>query len=261
MKRNNQMQTSFKERLGRSTPLVGPLMTLPSPEVAEILARTGFDWLFVDLEHGGIDLRAARHILQAVDNRIPCVVRTPSLDEVWIKACLDLGPAGIILPQVRTPGDAREAIERCHYPPLGCRSVGIARAQGYGMDLERCLARANDHLALIVQIEHVDAVQNIDTIVSLEGIDALLVGPYDLSASMGAPGQIQSAEFQKAVARVAGAARRADIAMGIFGATPGAVKPYMDRGFGLLAVGTDTLLLGTAAKQLLTGLEENRRPG
>ena len=167
------MQTALKERLGRGTPLVGPLLTLPSPEVAELLARIGFDWLFVDLEHGGIDLKAARHILQTVDHRIPCAVRTPSLDPVWIQQCLDLGPAGIILPQVRTAADAREAIDLCRYPPQGCRSVGIARAQGYGMELARCLAQANGGLAVIVQIEHADAVQDIDAIVSLEGIDAL----------------------------------------------------------------------------------------
>ena len=240
------MNDHFKTKLVRGDLLVGTIITLPSPEIAEILSRSGFHWLFVDLEHGTLGIRDAQRILQAASST-PCVIRVPSNDEVWIKKALDTGPAGIMIPQVRSAADAAQAVRFCKYPPLGQRSVGIARAHGYGAQFETYVATANEGTAVIVQIEHIDAVDRIQEILGVAGIDGLFIGPYDLSASMGKTGQVDEPSVRKAIARVRRAAQQAGMPLGIFGATVEAVEPYIENGYTLVAVGMDSLLIGNAA--------------
>jgi len=240
------MNDHFKTKLVRGDLLVGTIITLPSPEIAEILSRSGFHWIFVDLEHSTLGIRDAQRILQAASST-PCVIRVPSNDEVWIKKALDTGPAGIMIPQVRSAADAAQAVRFCKYPPFGQRSVGIARAHGYGAHFETYVATANEGTAVIVQIEHIDAVDRIQEILGVAGIDGLFIGPYDLSASMGKTGQVDEPSVRKAIARVRRAAKQAGMPLGIFGATVEAVEPYIENGYTLVAVGMDTLLIGKAA--------------
>lgn len=247
------MTSTFKEKLTRGERLLGTLVTLPGPEIAEVMCLAGFDWLFVDLEHGAMSVREAQTVLAAAGDT-PCVVRVPANDAVWIKKCLDTGAAGIMVPQIRTAGDARDAVKWCKYPPAGERSVGVARAQGYGMLFAERVARANDEIAVILQIEHIDAVENLDAILAVPGIDALFVGPYDLSASMGKTGLISDPQVQSAIERVTRDAKRTGIALGIFGATAAAIRPHIDTGYTLVAVGIDTMVLGQAAQQIVDAL-------
>jgi 2-keto-3-deoxy-L-rhamnonate aldolase RhmA len=244
------MQKQFKIKLSRHDLLVGTIVTLPSPEITEILCGSGFDWLFVDLEHSALSIKDAQVILQTATPQVPCVVRVPSNDEVWIKKALDIGAVGIIVPQVRTAEEAEQAVRLCKYPPEGSRSVGIARAQGYGQKFQDYVLSANDETAVILQIEHLDGVDNLEKILSVAGIDCLFVGPYDLSASMGKTGLLNDPDVQNAILRVKNAAEQANIPLGIFGATAEAVKPYIDSGYTVIAVGIDTLLLGNAAKSI-----------
>lgn len=250
------MKGSFRSRLKRGETLIGTLVTLPSPEVAEILAEAGFDWLFIDMEHSPLDVREAQAILQAVRERCACVLRVPLNDEVWIKKALDIGASGIIVPQVNSQQEAERAVRFCKYPPQGCRGVGVARAQGYGACLQDYLDSANEEIAVIVQAEHMDSVNHVQEIVSVTGIDAVLVGPYDLSASMGRIGKVTDAEVQAAIARVKVACASAHMPIGIFAATAKAVKPFMREGYNLIAVGIDTLFLVEAANQLVRQLRE-----
>jgi 2-dehydro-3-deoxyglucarate aldolase len=249
------MQENFKEKLARHDLLVGTIVTLPSPEIAEIFCGAGFDWLFVDLEHSTLSIRDAQVVLQAAAPKVPCVVRIPSNDEVWIKKALDIGSAGIIVPQVRTAEEAQRAVRLCKYPPAGSRSVGIARAQGYGQKFQEYVASANDEIAIIIQIEHIDAVNNLEEILNVAGIDCLFVGPYDLSATMGKIGDSGHVDVQSAISQVTQCAQRAKMPLGIFGATVAAIKPYIDNGYTLIAVGIDTLLLGNAAQSITAAVK------
>ena len=249
------MSESFRHKLTRGDLLIGTIITLPSTEIAEIFCLAGFDWLFVDLEHSTLTIRDAQVILQTVAPEMPGVIRVPSNDETWIKRALDVGAAGIIVPQVRTVAEAERAVRLCRYPLEGLRSVGIARAQGYGAKFQEYVASANDETAVIIQIEHRDAVENIENILNVPGIDCAFVGPYDLSASMGKIGLITDPEVQKAISQVKQCADQATIPLGIFGATADAAQPYIRSGYTLIAVGIDTLLMGAAAKNITDSLK------
>jgi len=249
------MKPSFKENLIQHNLLIGTIITLPVPEIAEIFSATGFDWLFVDLEHSAMSIKDAQILLQAAAPQTPCAIRVPSNDDVWIKKALDIGAAGIIVPNVCTTQEAERAVRCCKYPPEGMRSVGIARAQGYGDKLQEYLSSANDDIAVIIQIEHINAVGNIQDLVKIRGIDGVFIGPYDLSASMGKMGQTTDTEVQNALSRVKQCAQQANIPLGIFGPTAEAVQPYIKDGYSLLAVGIDTLLLGNAGKTIMASLK------
>jgi 2-keto-3-deoxy-L-rhamnonate aldolase RhmA len=245
------MGESFVKRLKNGEALTGTIVSIPSPETAEVLALAGFDWLFIDMEHGAIDIPAAQNILQAADSITSCLIRIPSLEEVWMKKCLDIGASGIIVPHVMTAEDAKKAVDLAKYPPRGSRSVGIGRAHGYGKQFLEYMERANEDIAVIIQIEHKDAVENIDSIVKVPGIDALFIGPYDLSGSMGKTGQIDDAEVKDAISRVVKSARNADVPLGIFSVSAELGRQYKEEGFSLIVVGMDMIFLSGSAQLAL----------
>jgi 2-keto-3-deoxy-L-rhamnonate aldolase RhmA len=230
------------------------MVTLPSPEVTEVLASVGFDWLFLDAEHGALSARDLQALLQAAGPALSCVVRIPAVGEIPIKQALDVGAAGIIAPQVNSAATAEQVVGWAKYPPAGRRGVGVARAHGYGRRLADYLTTANERLAVIVQAEHIDAVGQIEAIVAVPGVDAVLVGPYDLSASLGRPGAVDHPDVVAAIDRVTAVCRQAGMPLGIFGVSAEAVRPYMAKGYTLIVAGIDTLLLGQAAHGLLTQL-------
>jgi 2-dehydro-3-deoxyglucarate aldolase len=232
------MKAPFRTRLKQKEVLLGTILTLPSPDLAEVLALTGLDWLFIDMEHSTLDAAAAQAVLQAVAGRLDCLIRVPLNDEVWIKKALDTGAAGIIVPQVNTVEEAELVVRYSRYPPQGARSVGLARAHGYGADLQGYLSRANHEVVVVVQAEHILAVQNIAAIVQVEGIDAILVGPYDLSNSMGLVGQVEHPEVQAAIARVRQVCQASSMPLGIFSTTIERAAAFKAQGYNLLAVST-----------------------
>lgn len=242
--------TTFRQRLLGGHQLLGTMITLNEPAVAEILSAIGFDWLFVDAEHGPFAISDLGGILQAAATT-PCLVRVPSADEASIKRTLDCGAAGIIVPQVNSAAVAERVVSYARYAPAGQRGVGLGRAHGYGLTFREYVESANDNIVVVVQAEHIEAVENIDSIVQVPGVDAVLIGPYDLSASMGKLGQITDPDVVGAIDRVTQACRSASIPLGIFGVTIDAIRPYIDRGYSLVIGSTDTLLLGQSAKQML----------
>lgn len=178
----------------------------------------------------------------------PCVVRIRDQSEASIKSALDSGAAGIIAPFVNTAEEAKRIVALCKYPPEGCRSVGVSRANGYGMQFQDYLRRANSETSVIVLVEHVDAVKNIESIVRVAGIDVVFLGPYDLSGSLGKPGEVNDPAVRSCLERVRQAASAAGIPLGIFGMTPDALEGLSAQGYTLLTVGIDTVFLGIAAK-------------
>ena len=250
------MPQRFKSRLTNGEKLIGTMITLPCASTAEILADVGFDWLFVDGEHGPLGTAEILSILQAVGDRIACIVRVPSDTEARIKQTLDMGATGIIVPQVNSAAQAENVVRYARYAPEGARGVGLGRASGYGMQFGDYMPAANDQTVVIVQAEHIESVDNIDSILKVPGIDAIQLGPYDLSASMGKMGQIDDAEVKQSIERVIVACQAANIPIGYFGVNPAAVQPYADRGCSLITVGVDTLFLGLAAKEQLAALRD-----
>ena len=250
------MNATFRSRLIKGETLIGTMITLPSPEIAEILAEAGYDGLWVDMEHSPMDTQDAQNILQAVGGRVECIFRVPLNDEIWIKKSLDSGAAGIIVPQVNSVEEAQRAVRFCKYPLQGSRSVGAARAQAYGARLQSYLDRANEDTAVIVQIEHIQAVRNVKGILAVPGIDAVIIGPYDLSASLGRMGDIDHPEVQDAIAQIQLACQQAGKPLGIFAVATERALKYAGSGFTLIVAGADIFLLSQAAKEAVSLLRK-----
>ena len=250
------MNLDFKHRLARRERLIGTLLTLPVPEFAEICVEAGFDWLFLDMEHGTLDVQDVQRIAQAVANRCACIVRMPANEEAWIKKVLDTGVDGIIIPHVNTVEQAQSAVRFSRYPPQGERSVALARAQRFGPGFQEYLATANERVALIVQAEHIDAVQNIGDIVNVPGIDAVLVGPFDLSASMNKPGQISDPQVQAAITRVKQACAHKHMPLAIFARDVMTGKRAFQDGFDFVAVGSEASHYFATMSQVVKALRE-----
>jgi 2-keto-3-deoxy-L-rhamnonate aldolase RhmA len=253
------MDKLFGERLRRGEYLKGTMLTLPCPAVAEVLAAAGFDWLFIDTEHGPFAIGDVAAVLQAVDHAVACVVRVPALDGVAIRQTLDLGAAGIIVPQINTAAQAEEVVRHARYAPQGARGIGLARAHAYGNDFAGYLSRANAEIAVIVQAEHIEAVENIDAIAAVPGVDAILIGPYDLSDSLGHTGDVEHPEVVAAIDHITQRCTIAKVPLGIFGMSSAAVMPYRQRGFSLIVAGVDVMLLADGASALASSLEAGGR--
>jgi 2-dehydro-3-deoxyglucarate aldolase/4-hydroxy-2-oxoheptanedioate aldolase len=249
------MNQPFRNTLKSGKTLISTIITLSSPQVGEILADAGFDWLFIDGEHAPYEIGKIQSILQAIGNKCPCVVRIPGHEDHFIKQVLDTGVDGIIAPMVNTPRIAEQIVESAKYPPSGNRGLGFGRAQGYGLGASDYINRANEDIAVIVQIEHVAAVQNLESILTVEGIDAVFIGPYDLSSSLGKPGQLDDPEVQDAIHRVRDICILRQKPVGIFAINVETAKPFMEQGYSLIVVGMDALMIGNSANDILTALK------
>ena len=245
------MDKLFRPRLKSGERLIGTMISLPSLEVVEIMASAGFDWLFIDAEHAQFGDLLVQRMLQVAGPGTPCLVRLADKDEVHIKKALDAGAAGIIAPMVNSASQAAEVVQMAKYPPLGKRGVGLGRAQGYGMQFAEYVGQANQQIVVVAQIEHIKAVENISAIVQVEGIDALMLGPYDLSSSMDLVGQVDHPDVVGAIDQVTNICQAAGMPLGIFGVSAEAVQPYIAQGYTLIIVGADGMLLGQGAAHLL----------
>lgn len=205
------MSKSLKNKLRRGEATLGSWITLANPAIGEILARAGYDWLVVDLEHSTMSMAEAGDLIRTIDlcGTSP-LVRLTSNDINQAKRVLDCGAHGLIVPMVNSAQDARQAVAATRYAPHGGRGVGLGRAQGYGNTFEQYLKWQATEPIVIAQIEHVAGVSAIDAILATEGIDGYIVGPYDLSCSMGIPGQFEKPEFLEALEAIKAGGRRAN---------------------------------------------------
>lgn len=243
------MDRSFSERLRTGEKLLGTIVTLPSPEAAELLSLCGFDWLFIDLEHGPADVLTAQRMLQAA--RCPCLVRPPDSSDASLKRVLDIGAAGVIVPGVQSAGEVERIVAACRYPPAGVRGVGAARAHAYGLHFKTYLTDANDEIVVVPQIEHVEAVKDIEAIAQVPGVAALLIGPNDLAASMGHLGDDRHSEVGVAIERVRSVCAEAGTRLGIYASSPDTAARWMGAGFTLVAIGTDVGMLRQRGQEIV----------
>jgi 2-dehydro-3-deoxyglucarate aldolase len=230
-------------------------MSMAHPSIAEILAMAGYDWVVIETEHTAIDVSEVLRMVIAIEQRgsIP-LVRLAWNDPIQAKAVLDSGAAGVLVPSINTKEDAQLAVKMTKYPPLGFRGVGLARAQGYGANFDEYIKNANSDGLLIVQIEHKDAVKNIEEILSVEGIDGTFIGPYDLSMSLGVPGQLSHPSVLEAQDKVLRATLAHGLIAGIHLVHPDTAanecKQTITKGYRFIALGTDILFLGDSARAL-----------
>ena len=233
------------------TPSLGSWITIGHPAVAEIMSAAGFDWLTIDLEHSAISIERAEELIRVIDlSGVKPLVRLSSNNSEQIKRVMDSGAHGIIVPMVKTEKEARQAIDAVHYPPLGNRSVGLARAQEYGVGFQKYFEWQKENAMVLVQIEHVEAVENIDAIFSVEGLSGYIVGPYDLSASMGIPGQFEHEKMLTALDRIKDSAEAHKIPSGIHIVEPDVdeLRKRVSQGYKFIAYGVDMRMLDIACR-------------
>ena len=231
---------------------IGSWIQIGHPTIAEIMASAGFDWLVVDLEHSAITLREAEDLIRVIDLKgVVPLVRLSSNNPEQIKRIMDAGSHGVIVPMVNSPEEAEVAVASVKYPAVGRRSFGLARAQGYGARFEEYLAWQREHSLVIVQIEHINAVNCLESILSVEGVDAYFVGPYDLSGSLGIPGQFDHPEFLKAMDRIPEIAKKCGIPGGVHIVEPDAeqLKKSIEQGNQFIAYGADIRMLDTICRE------------
>ena len=245
----------IKQKLQDKQPSIGTWMSMAHPSIAEILAMAGYDWVVVETEHTAIDVSETLRMIIAIEQRgsIP-LVRLAGIDPIQAKAVLDSGAAGVIVPMVNNKADAELAVAMCKYPPMGTRGVGLARAQGYGVEFDDYVKRANKDSLVIVQIEHIDAVNNIEEILSVPGIDGTFIGPYDLSMSLGIPGQLSHPDVVNAKEKVLQAVLKKGLAAGIHFVQPATAvsdcEAAVKAGYTFVSMGTDILFLGDSARAM-----------
>lgn len=243
-----------KKWLQSSGTKLGTILTIEHPVIMEIASLAGFDWLWIDAEHGRFNELSAATACAVNAGRVPVFVRLPDRSATVIKRYLDVGSDGIILPQVSSAEEVDQVARAALYPPRGERSVGIGRAQGYGAQFSECLREQT--YALVVQIETAAGVENAEEIIAHSAADAVIIGPYDLSGSFGIPGQIDAPQVLDAIAAVQRLCRKHRKPCGIFAATADKAKAYARSGFDLIAAGIDCNLLLTAFKSLAEAIRQ-----
>ncbi len=254
---------TLKEKLHKNIPTIGSWITIGDPSVAEIMARAGFDWLTVDLEHSAITLREARDLIRVIElSGVIPLVRVGANDPLIIKRVMDAGAHGVIVPMVNTREDAMRAVASVKYPPKGTRGVGLGRAQGYGFTFPKYKKWLDKESVVIVQIEHIDAIKNLEKILSVPGVDGSMIGPYDLSGSLGHPGESERKDVQDAISRYEAICKKMKKPMGFHVVQPDVekAKKYLAKGYTFLSLSFDALFLGLHARSVLGELKSKRTP-
>ena len=250
---------SFKTKLRNGILSLGTWITIPSTSVAEIICSAGFDWVAIDLEHSCMTTMDAQELIRVIDlkGKVP-LVRLSSNDEVLIKRVMDAGAHGVIVPMINTLEDTKHAYESIHYPPNGRRGVGLARAQKYGAGFKDYWEWLAKEAVLVVQIEHKNALGNLDQIFGSGLVDGYLIGPYDLSASLGIPGQFDHPDLIAALEKIAKAAEKHKVPRGIHlvEMDEKALKDKISAGYKLIAYGVDFRLLDSGYRTAIQQLEK-----
>lgn len=245
------MNADFKKRLNNLENLFGVLTTLPSAETAELMSRVGYDWLWIDLEHGAIDWPTAQVMAMAVGDKCASIVRVPANDPTLIKRTLDMGCDGVVIPMVNSAAEAEAAVAACKYPPQGIRSVGVGRAHDFGLTWAEYAAQANDRVTVFIQIEHIEAVNRVEEIISVTGLDGIFLGPADLAASMGLGVDMAHPEVVAAMAEVIRACRAKGLSVGSIYADAEQAKQALDQGCNVILLGSAEGYMWRGAQAML----------
>lgn len=244
----------LKRKLKNKQLTIGSWVTIGHQAVIDILAEAGFEWLTIDLEHTVIDYNETQILISYIQSHgMAALVRVTKNEEVVIKRVLDAGADGVIIPMICSQEEAVQAVSFAKYPPEGRRGVGLNRAQRYGFAFNEYREWVDRNLVVIAQIEHIDGVKNIESIINTEGIDGIIIGPYDLSGSLGIPGQYNDPKVKEALKKVEEACRTYKKSMGYHVIEPDSslVLEKQKAGYNFIAFSTDFLFMGrTAANEM-----------
>lgn len=247
-----------KKALREGKVVVGETITVPSAEVAANAAATGFDFLWIEMEHSPITLETAREMILATRGLKGVPFTRVPVNQPWLaKRVLDIGSVGVIFPFTSTPELARQAVAACKYPPAGIRGFapGLA-ASRWGMTVPEYVRWANENVVVVPIIEQKEAIDNIEAIAAVPGIDVLFIGANDLSYSLGVPGQLDHPLMQEAIAKVAAAAGKHGLPMGYPTSNPAQIKKLVGQGFRFFQASSELGLMQVGARQLLSGVKE-----
>jgi len=248
------MENKLRRALLKNELSVGTWIQIGHPAVAEILARVGYDWVCVDLEHGSIDIETLTDLFRAIEaNDAVPIARLPQNDPIWIRRSLDAGAMGLIIPMVNSSQEIESAIRYAKYPPRGERGYGYSRANSFGMDFEDYIAKANETIAIIAQIEHKDGIENIDSILQVQNLDGAFIGPLDLSGSYGKTGQLDCPEMRDALQRYLEACKKHRKCAGTHIVRPDerSIRNAINQGYKMIALGVDGVFLEMASMSAL----------
>ena len=254
--------SEWKRRLRNKEFLIGGHIFLPNPSLAEAMACFGYEFIWIDGEHGPFDKEQILAHITAVNGQgAGAFVRVTLNDPALIKPVLEMGPDGIIIPMVNTAAEAEAAMSACIYPPAGARGFGPRRASRYGtVSDQEYLASINEALVKLVQIEHKDAVDNINAILGVKGVDGVVIGPYDLSGSMGLMGQLEHPDVQERCRHVVTRCKAHGTPCGpsIGPANDGIIKFWLDLGADFVFCGDELTFLQMGSVATLAKLRALR---
>ena len=249
----------FREKIRSGQLCIGSDITFYDPAISELFGDVGYDFIWIDMEHNPLTLPdVTRHIMAVRGTSAAAFVRVPWNDPVLIKPVLELAPAGVIVPMIRSADEASLAVRSCKYPPKGIRGFGPRRANQYGLvKFESYLKMADHQTMVFIQIEHADAVRDLDAILNTPDLDGIAIGPMDLSASLGCTGQFDHPDFTRAVDVITEKVRETDLFFGISTGYLGeGVKDWLNRGIQWISYSTDLNNLLTSSKKYLQELRE-----
>lgn len=245
---------NLKELLKNNKPTIGSWLTIGHVSVAEIMAQRGYDWLTIDMEHSAVTLHELLPLISAIEGcGVAPLVRVGENNAYMIKRVMDLGAYGVIVPMVNTREDAVKAVQAVKYPPYGMRGVGLGRAQKYGFGFEKYKEWVYTDSVVIVQIEHIEAIHNLEEILSVEGVDGSIIGHYDLSGSLGKPGELENKEVMDAITHYEKVCAKMKKPMGfhVVQPNPHELQRYLDKGYIFLVASVDFLYLGKNCEEVL----------
>ncbi|WP_408960403.1 HpcH/HpaI aldolase family protein [Natrinema sp. 74] len=251
--------TNLNRKFRTATNIAGAWLSIGHPTVAEVTATHDFDFVLIDTEHTPLSLETVQEMsrgVDAADGETETIVRVPSDDPVRIKRVLDIGVAGIMVPMIETAAEARDVVRAVSYPPDGIRGVASGRASAYGDDFQQYVETANGSIVTVVQIETQTGLDNAREIASVDGIDAVFVGPADLSANLGIFGDWENDRFAAAIERVVDAGDAAGIPVGTLVVDPTDIETRVEQDFDFLIVGKDTSHLSSANERIRQRYEE-----
>lgn len=230
---------SLRAMLKKQPTAIGTAITMGSTALSECISSTGIDWIFFDMEHSPIDYGDVQQLIQAMKPGCLSFIRMREASALCVKKSLDTGCDGIIAPRVNDKATAEMIVEFAHYPPAGQRSLGISRSSGFGGYVSEAIKTDNDRISIHVQIEHADAVDVVEDIASVKGLDGLYIGPYDLSGSYGLQGEIHSPIVKDAIAKILNTAQKNDLIPGIFCGNDEDAENARDLGFKFITTNAD----------------------
>ena len=247
---------NIKNKIKKNELTIGSWITLPNIIIPELLSYAKFDWLCIDMEHTPINLNDVQNLIISIENNnLTSLVRVGDHDSNNIKRIMDIGADGIIAANVKNKNEAMNIVNSVKYPSQGKRGVGLYRAQKYGYSLGQYMKWLEKKSIVIVQIESLEAIENLEEIFSTKGVDAFMIGPYDLSASLGIPGDFNNLKFKKSIKKIMSMSIKYNLTAGIHSvsSSPDEVINKIKQGFNFISYSLDTIFLADSA---LNGMQK-----